>query len=402
MKHETLTSTRKRGFTLVELLVVIAIIGMLVALLLPAVQAAREAARRMQCTNQLKQITLATHNFHDTHNRFPASAFDPIVLASELIRVGFLPLLLPQIEQNALYDALIGTKHFGGHGNDAVYGWEMGQRVAARTPVAVLLCPSDGNTTSNRTDTTMAYTSYRGSRGDLAGRDATNVFLAPTYTGGELDRNAENTINYFGSRNHLNMPRSWLRVGSRPGTFTVISSGTSNTIAFSEGIIFSNSRTNRYKENLAGSIPAHFNRPPQLCLNARGSGGMFRDPNQDNWVDDHWGGRRAWESYAGASMFFTLLPPNSPSCGEGWDYAWMSASSRHPGGVGVSFHDGSVRFVTDSVNVQNLHRHYPFQGSLPETPGDNPLSMPTDENGTFSYGVWAELGAVNSTQSVSL
>ena len=385
------------AFTLVELLVVIAIIGMLIALLLPAVQAAREAARRMQCTNQLKQITLATHTFHDTHSRLPASFADPIAIASEIRRVGFMPLLLPQIEQNALYDALVGTKHFIGHGNPAIYGWRYDERTASRTPVAALLCPSDGGA-RNRTDSSWAFSSYRGSRGDLAGNDTENYDPAPEYNGTALNMNND----YTTSRQHLNMPRSWLRAGSRQVTFATISSGTSNTVAFSEGTIFSGTQqSNRYKENVSSNVPAHFNQNPQNCLNNRGTGGMFRQ-GVSTWPDDHWGGRRAWDNFPAATAFYTLLPPNSPSCASGWQYVWMSASSYHSGGVGVSFHDGSVRFITDSINVINLHRHYPVDGSMPTAPGDNPLSQPTDNAGTFSYGVWAELGAVNSNVSVSV
>src|SRR6188768_2081419 len=87
------------GFTLVELLVVIAVIGILVALLLPAVQAAREAARRMQCSNHLKQWSLALHNYHDTYKSFPSTGG---FFASH--GWGFMPMMLPHIEQAGMAD----------------------------------------------------------------------------------------------------------------------------------------------------------------------------------------------------------------------------------------------------------------------------------------------------------
>ena len=97
---------RLRAFTLVELLVVIAIIGILIALLLPAVQAAREAARRMQCSNNLKQIGLAVHNFHDGMKGVPPAA---VGISDRISGVSFWGLLYPYIEQTALYDTLVRT-----------------------------------------------------------------------------------------------------------------------------------------------------------------------------------------------------------------------------------------------------------------------------------------------------
>src|SRR5918992_4678938 len=94
---------KRSAFTLVELLVVIAIIGVLVALLLPAVQAAREAARRMQCSNNLKQLGLASHNYHDTYKVFPVQSF-PAHGSNNAW--GWSPMLFPFIELNSLYDIL--------------------------------------------------------------------------------------------------------------------------------------------------------------------------------------------------------------------------------------------------------------------------------------------------------
>src|SRR5688500_17646541 len=99
---------KRSAFTLVELLVVIAIIGVLVALLLPAVQAAREAARRSQCSNNLKQLGLAAHNFHDTQNKLPSSIRPGGLTTAP--RIAGLTLLLPFIEQKNAYDKYDQTK----------------------------------------------------------------------------------------------------------------------------------------------------------------------------------------------------------------------------------------------------------------------------------------------------
>ncbi len=125
-----LSISRTRGFTLVELLVVIAIIGTLVALLLPAVQAAREAARRSQCTNNLKQLALAAHNFHDTNNKFPSSV-RPAGL-TPLPRIAGLTFLLPFIEQQAAYDLYDKTKNW----HDVV------NLPVTSNPIPVFTCPS--------------------------------------------------------------------------------------------------------------------------------------------------------------------------------------------------------------------------------------------------------------------
>src|SRR5215204_3915736 len=105
----TLLPLRRFGFTLVELLVVIAIIGVLVALLLPAVQAARESARRMQCSSSMRQVALGLHNHHDVHQVFPVGQFNIIgnnaTSPTHYNRACWWHALLPYVEQKNLYDA---------------------------------------------------------------------------------------------------------------------------------------------------------------------------------------------------------------------------------------------------------------------------------------------------------
>jgi len=129
------------GFTLVELLVVIAIIGVLVALLLPAVQAAREAARRSQCSNNLKQIGIALHNYHDTYLAFPMN-YRPSgnTFTSQYATEGWMRAILPFIEQKPLSDTTTAAASMSLAGNLA----------ASDMVIKTYLCPSDGSTNSGR------------------------------------------------------------------------------------------------------------------------------------------------------------------------------------------------------------------------------------------------------------
>src|SRR5690606_26949044 len=132
--------------------VVIAIIGVLIALLLPAVQQAREAARRMQCTNNLKQLGLALHNYHDIHNAFPQAGEEPHA------RIGMFGRLLPFIEQQPLFDQVRYS-----------HGWA-GNLPLAETRINGYLCPSGPHVMSKASDANEANaftTHYYGNPGPL-------------------------------------------------------------------------------------------------------------------------------------------------------------------------------------------------------------------------------------------
>ncbi|MGL6193422.1 MAG: DUF1559 domain-containing protein [Thermoguttaceae bacterium] len=319
------------GFTLVELLVVIAIIGILIALLLPAVQAAREAARRMQCSNHLKQLTLALHNYHDAHNAFPAG------LGGPLLNWG-IPLLganwacLPYIEQMALYegwnqaiaDAPVET-------NDTISyrkigpdhgGWVNENRIAP------LNCPSDpnANSTSEWGGNMRSGFNYVMNYGDCM---VWSEVKTPTPTRG-----------VFGYLSY--------------STFGSVSDGSSNTAAYAERA----RSTGQYDKRVKGGnaiLPGDgsFRWNPQLCRQAI-------DPDNRSVIkgDGAWTFNGQWyvDGRPNNAGFRTILPPNSPSCTDGdWVYGITTASSYHTGGINASALDGSVRFVSETIDCGNLN-----------------------------------------------
>ncbi len=167
--------SKRNAFTLVELLVVIAIIGILVALLLPAVQAAREAARRVSCRNNLKQVGLATQLYHQTHGNFPSAFFaHPDYWHPSW---SWSTLLLPHVEQQALFDTLDvnGSQFHGGTGFATATD-------LTQTSLPVYVCPSDGGAVLNHHKGEFARSSYRAVTGDILELDTTYE-SATTQTG---------------------------------------------------------------------------------------------------------------------------------------------------------------------------------------------------------------------------
>lgn len=247
------------GFTLVELLVVIAIIGILVSLLLPAVQAAREAARRMQCTNNLKQLSLAAHNFESANKRFPpgylGSAYDTTIsdAAANIPNgrqwIGALPYLFPFVEQSALYqiypnvrqmnpDALRASATsatisefepwwFDDDGDplDMDSLWD-----AAQTRLSVLLCPTDNAYGNSAANTSRLHTWGPAGRTGTISMRGFSAAATP-----QLGR-----TNYLGVAGGMGKTASswetWLGIfHNRSKTdFGDITDGTSNTLMFGE------------------------------------------------------------------------------------------------------------------------------------------------------------------------
>ena len=369
---------KRNAFTLVELLVVIAIIGMLIALLLPAVQAAREAARRMECTNKSKQLALAIHNFHDTTNRLPNVHQDSIFTNKRFLRGGWMATILPFIEQVQIYDAAMARAVTTSTTN-------FYSITALEVKLGALLCPSEPNTSWKAGD--RCPTSYRGCMADLvteSARLSTRSWLRP----GALKPSSGTTFVTTGSGRNKDAT-----VG-----LEAITDGTSNTVMLSEAGLYAKDGTSRggdLRSHFATSINVAFDQDFYQCYGTIGDSKNLKDTQNVETNQGHNIGMRAFDDYTMFNTFFTLFPPNSPSCGNAqwYDWALVSASSYHPGGVNVAFMDGSIRFVSDTIQTQNLHRYHDFTGS--DKNHIEYMTHPYDTTGPFSYGVWSELGSIN-------
>lgn len=296
------TSRGRRGFTLVELLVVIAIIGILVALLLPAVQAAREAARRLKCSNNLKQVALGLHNYHDVMGSFPSGWVYPSPPAASPPTNheswGWGALMLPYLEQQSLHEQLGVTRWNLWQAYAGAYSQT---RALSQTPVKTFICPSDSGYNSPG----LVHNARHFNDGVGANNRQTQNWPALS--------------NYMGVAGHRDVVAATINTGIFFGNSGVripdILDGTSNTFMVGErdtlhcrggawiGIRNPQGSSTRGVETVIGHSHPKLNQSTQAVA----------------WNVDQIG------------------------CGEGF-------SSLHPGGAQFALADGSVRFVAETIN----------------------------------------------------
>ena len=302
-------SRRIDGFTLVELLVVIAIIGILVALLLPAIQAARESARRTQCVNNLKQIGLAMHMHHDTHKVLPFGhkiPAPPLTANQDFGEATWIFAILPYMELNAVYDMADPTRGFG---SAAAPPSTTNNAPVVRSTLPPFECPSN---------------SY-----------VNEVLWFQIYTRGSYVAN-----------NGLGPMAEWVYIG--PGSTASLPA---NRVP---GVFYVHSST-RFSDFRDGTAQTALVSEVRLVKGGAPNGdqrGVMFYPEGPLYHHNHTPNSMVPDGIRGATCVNDLLVP----C-VGAYTAWnnrsltMTARSYHPGGVNVVFGDGSVRFVTDPIEV---------------------------------------------------
>ena len=336
----------RAAFTLIELLVVIAIIAILIALLLPAVQQAREAARRTQCKNNLKQLGLALHNYHDTFKFFPALRMGPNDAANRQGDQVGLIYILPYLDQAPLYNQLKLD------GSSPVV-WTTSFNPWRKTVGEVVLCPSafiPSSGTGITANGPLGVKSYH--------------FCAGT------------TIN----NNYAGATTGFFQFGVQPSGYKGIrdaTDGASNSILMSERVI-GNPGSRSILGQSAFNIPG-VDTNPALCLAT-----VSNKQYIAGTAISSWGHGTLWAfGHPHWSAFTTVLPPNGPSCYPGNtdnpsnQWGVYSASSLHTGGVQVLLGDGAVRFISENIDCGNY--------GVPPTP---------------NFGTWGALGTIRGNETI--
>ncbi|MEM8945364.1 MAG: DUF1559 domain-containing protein [Planctomycetota bacterium] len=329
----TVLQKQVRGFTLVELLVVIAIIGVLVALLLPAVQAAREAARRTQCINNLKQVGLAMHNYESARGVLPMGDLRQRTAATGIDSLGtWITLTMPYMENGNLYQSMDLTKPY----------YENGFADGDQTPNHHVFleghqCPSD-----IEVDLIQWNNARYGARGNYVGnvgwsdRDHGIWVDDPDWRQGErpafalFPKGALRYQNDNGQTRVSNLLAFGPMMIARGMRLREATDGTSNTIAASEIIKFEGDDTR-------GAL--HF-----------GGGALYMHTYPPNFQADS-------DQDYDRTRFCGDLTPQESNCVETGGYeGWhrLTARSNHPGGVHALFLDSSARFISDDVESLSL------------------------------------------------
>jgi prepilin-type N-terminal cleavage/methylation domain-containing protein/prepilin-type processing-associated H-X9-DG protein len=353
----------RKGFTLIELLVVIAIIAVLMGLLLPAVQRVREAASRMSCQNNLKQIALASHAYHDANGRLEVGCYMPYAADgyhnTQDITFPFGPnwavYLLPYIEQSGLYNSINinsypGTALPANLYNFATY--DRSWRAIRGATIKTYLCPSDPNGTNPYVDASGvdAPAEVGWGRGNYAG---TAGFTDSDHTTDGANCSPNNPFDGSASDgvvpgNPLNPPLSkgpiffFSTTGKNGTKLTDITDGTSNTIMFNEvriGLSPLDSRGVWAMGHPGASLTEagrNYNPAPNNKLDS---------PDGQTYGDELQNCYKFWYYGIGARDGMGCFP-NTP--GDQMNSAM--ARSYHTGGVNAAFADGSVHFVRDSID----------------------------------------------------